>query len=238
MREATLIMAYYENKDMLSAHYAMMRKFSKEVRKNMRVIVVDDGSPFNPATPGDCGCPLEIYRINVDIRWNQDAARNIGAHYAQTEWLIVTDIDHMVPEATWQYVQTFDPVPNTTYKFNRVSAPAMDPYKPHPNSYFINKQIWDRIGGYDERFAGYYGTDGDFRDRLNQHSAVDQMKPHLIRVPREYIHDASTTRYARKTPADAAIRDIKGERSRIPGWRPLTLSFPYDRVFPQKQSAA
>jgi hypothetical protein len=139
MREATLIMAYYENKDMLSAHYAMMRKFSKEVRKNMRVIVVDDGSPFNPATPGDCGCPLEIYRINVDIRWNQDAARNIGAHYAQTEWLIVTDIDHMVPEATWQYVQTFDPVPNTTYKFNRVSAPAMDPYKPHPNSYFINK---------------------------------------------------------------------------------------------------
>jgi hypothetical protein len=57
MREATLIMAYYENKDMLSAHYAMMRKFSKEVRKNMRVIVVDDGSPFNPRNSGRLRLP-------------------------------------------------------------------------------------------------------------------------------------------------------------------------------------
>jgi hypothetical protein len=46
-----------------------------------------------------------------------------------------------------------------------------------------------------------------------------------------YIHDASTTRYARKTPADAAIRDIKGQRARIAGWRPVTLSFPFERVF-------
>jgi hypothetical protein len=142
----------------------------------------------------------------------------------------------MVPEATWQYVQTFDPVPNTTYKFNRVSAPAMDPYKPHPNSYFISKQIWDRVGGYDERFAGYYGTDGDFRDRLNQHSAVDQMKPHLIRVPREYIHDASTTRYARKTPADAAIRDIKGERAAYLVGGHLRSAFPMTASIPKSQS--
>jgi hypothetical protein len=234
MRDATLVMAYYENPDMLEHHYAAMRKMSKEVRRHMRVIVVDDGSPLNPARPGDPGCPLEVYRIGVDIRWNQDAARNIGVHFAQTDWLVVTDIDHMVPEATWQYLQTFDPTPNTTYKFNRVTAPAMDPYKPHPNSYFISKRIWDRVGGYDERFAGYYGTDGDFRDRLNQHSAVEQVKPFLIRVPRDYIHDASTTRYARKTPADAAIRDIKGQRASVPGWRPLTLTFPFTRVYPEK----
>jgi hypothetical protein len=231
MREATLIMAYYENRDMLAAHYEMMRKFSKEVRKYMRVIIVDDGSPINPAVPGDPGCPLEIYRINIDIRWNQDAARNIGASFAQTDWMIVTDMDHMVPEATWQYVQTFEPNPMTTYKFSRVSAPLLEPYKPHPNSYFISKRIWDLVGGYDERFAGFYGTDGDFRDRLNQVSKVEQIKQHLIRVPRDYIHDASTTRYARKTPADAAIRDIKGQRARIAGWRPVTLSFPFERVF-------
>jgi hypothetical protein len=30
MREATLIMAYYENRDMLAAHYEMMRKFSTQ----------------------------------------------------------------------------------------------------------------------------------------------------------------------------------------------------------------
>ena len=238
MREATLIMAYYENKDMLAYQFEFMRKFSKEVRKGIRVIIVDDGSPMNPATPGDCGCDLEIYRINVDIRWNQDAARNIGAFYAQTDWLLVTDMDHMVPERTWQYVQTAELMPNTTYKFNRVSAPAMEPYKPHPNSYFISKVIWDRVGGYDERFAGYYGTDGDFRDRLNQTSAVAMLKDHIIRVPREHIHDASTTRYARKTPEDARIRDIKAARAAVPGWRPITRSFPYERVYPLKRATA
>jgi hypothetical protein len=234
MRDATLIMAYYENRDMLSHHYEFMRKFSKEVRKHLKVIVVDDGSPFNPAQPGDCGCELSIYRIGVDIRWNQDAARNIGAHFATTDWFLVTDIDHMVPERTWQYVQTFEPDPNTTYKFSRVSAPALEPYKPHPNSYFISRRIWDLVGGYDERFAGYYGTDGDFRDRLNQNSKVEQLKPHLIRVPREFIHDASTTRYARKTPEDSQIRNIKDERARVPGWRPLNLTFPFERVYPAK----
>jgi hypothetical protein len=51
----------------------------------------------------------------------------------------------MVPERTWQYVQTFEPDPNTTYKFSRVSAPALEPYKPHPNSYFISRRIWDLV---------------------------------------------------------------------------------------------
>lgn len=232
MREATLIMAYYENLDMLKAHYDMMRKFSKEVRSRIRMIVVDDGSPSRPAEPGDCGCPLEIYRIGVDIRWNQDAARNIGMAYSKTDWNVITDMDHMVPERTWQYLQTFEPDLHTTYKFSRVTAPVMDAYKVHPNSYFIHKAMWERIGGYDERFAGYYGTDGDFRDRLNQVSKVETLKDHIIRVPRDHIHDASTTRYARKAPEDNRIREIKGERARIPGWRPVTLSFPFARVHP------
>jgi hypothetical protein len=45
--------------------------------------------------------PLQIYRIMVDVRWNQDAARNIGAAHAENNWLVLTDIDHMVPEETW-----------------------------------------------------------------------------------------------------------------------------------------
>lgn len=232
MREATLIMAYYENKDMLAAQLAFIRKMPKEIRKFIRVIVVDDGSPFNPATAEDCGCPLSIYRIGIDVRWNQDAARNIGAHHAETNWMLLTDMDHMVPVETWQYLQTADLAEYAIYKFSRVSAPMFEPYKQHPNSYFMTKAIWERTGGYDERLAGYYGTDGDFRDRINTAGPVVNLKNPLIRVPREHIHDASTTRYARKSPEDKRIREIKNERSRIPGWRPLNLTFPYARVHP------
>jgi hypothetical protein len=231
MRDVTLVMAYYENPDMLAEHFRVMRRFSPEVRSHMRVIVVDDGSPQNPAQPGDYGGLLEIYRINVDIRWNQDAARNIGMHYSRTTWNIITDMDHMVPEKTWRHLQSVEVDESFTYKFSRVSAPLMDPYKPHPNSYFISRRVWDMVGGYDERFAGFYGTDGDFRNRLNGVSVVKDMKAPLIRVPREHIHDASTTRYARKTPADAGIRDIKAARAGVAGWKPLCLSFPYERVY-------
>lgn len=230
MREATLIMAYYENKDMLTEQFSALRKMTKEVRKYIRVIVVDDGSPFHPAIARDAGCPVTIYRIKVDIRWNQDAARNIGVFHSETKWILVTDMDHMVPETTWQYLQTADLNEYASHKFARVSAPSMAPYKPHPNSYFMTRDMWDRIGGYDERLAGYYGTDGDFRDRVNQSGPVVNLKCPIIRVPREYIHDASTTRYARKSPEDKSIREIKAQRSRIPGWRPLNLTFPYERV--------
>lgn len=232
MREATLIMAYYENKDMLAAQLAFIRRMPKEIRNFIQVIVVDDGSPFNPATWSDSGCPVTIFRIGVDIRWNQDAARNIGAHHAETKWMLLTDMDHMVPADTWQYLQTADLNEYAIYKFARVSAPDFAPYKQHPNSYFMTKQIWERTGGYDERLAGYYGTDGDFRDRVNQAGPVVNLKFPLIRVPREHIHDASTTRYARKSPEDKRIREIKAERSRLPGWRPINLSFPYSRIYP------
>jgi hypothetical protein len=230
MRDATLVMAYYENNDMLAAQLDALSKMSKEVRKHLRVIVVDDGSPFHPARASAAGCPVTIYRIKVDIRWNQDAARNIGVFHAETEWVLITDMDHMVPEQTWQYLTTADLNNYAAYKFARVSAPAMTPYKPHPNSYFMTREMYQRIGGYDERFAGYYGTDGDFRDRINSAAPVINLKCPLIRVPREHIHDASTTRYARKSPEDQRIREIKAARSKIPGWRPVNLSFPYERV--------
>jgi hypothetical protein len=230
MRDVTLVMAYYENRDMLATQFAALAKMSKEVRKFLRVIVVDDGSPFNPAVASPAGCPVTIYRIKVDIRWNQDAARNIGVFHAETPWVLITDMDHMVPEQTWQYVTTAELNDYAAYKFARVSAPKMDPYKPHPNSYLMTRELYQRIGGYDERFAGYYGTDGDFRDRINQAAPVINLKYPLIRVPREHIHDASTTRYARKSPEDNRIRAIKAERAQIPGWRPLNLSFPYERV--------
>jgi glycosyltransferase involved in cell wall biosynthesis len=232
MREATLIMAYYENPDMLREQYAHMRRFSKEVRKYLRCIVVDDGSPQNPAenVAPDAGMPVTVFRIEVDVRWNQDAARNIGAHHSETRWLLLTDMDHMIPEPTWQYLLTADLNEYAAYKFARVTAPNMVAYKPHPNSYFMTRDIWDRVGGYDERFAGYYGTDGDFRDRLNAAAPVVNLPHPIIRVPREHIHDASTTRYARKSPEDKRIREIKAERAAVPGWRPKTLTFPYHRI--------
>jgi glycosyltransferase involved in cell wall biosynthesis len=230
VKDISLCMAYYENRGMLAKQYEQIRNLPIEIREHLEVVVCDDGSPDNPAWVEDIGCKLQVYRIEVDIRWNQDAARNICCAHATKPWLLLTDMDHMVPMATWRSVMRRDHDEGTAYQFGRVSAPRMEPYKKHPNSYLMHRSLWDKSGGYDERFAGFYGTDSDYKHRLMRYGPIVDLKEPIIRVPREVIPDASTTRYSRKAPEDKSIRRIRTERNETPGWRPLRLTFPYHRV--------
>jgi glycosyltransferase involved in cell wall biosynthesis len=233
VRDISLVMAYYENPDMLRHQFSVVRALPYYIRDHLEVVVVDDGSPSpREARAEDVGCALQMYRIKVDIRWNQDAARNIGAHHATHPWLLLTDMDHVVPADTWEAVMRGALDEETVYQFGRVSAPRLDEYKPHPNSYLMTRKMFDRAGGYDERFAGYYGTDSDFKQRVTRCATLVRLKEPLIRVPREVIHDASTTRYDRKAPEDKRVKGIRGERNQTPGWMPLRLTFPYHRVYP------
>lgn len=228
-------MPYYDNATMLAHQYDHVRTLPKDVRDMLHVVVVDDASPNCPAVVSDLeGVPLQLYRIREDVRWNQDAARNIGVSHAESSWVLMTDIDHLVPETTWRALMSRTWDKDTAYKFNRVTGPEMAPYKPHPNTWFMTKGLFERAGGYDERFAGYYGTDGDFRDRLQKVAAgVVQLKEHVIRVPRTWISDASTTSYLRKQPEDGKnIAAIKTARAHEKNWQPLRGRFAYDRIHP------
>ena len=232
-RDVTVVMAFYDNPTMLKRHYEMMRGYDDETRSRMRLIIVDDGSPRWPAEPGDPGLPLEIYRMKVDVRWNQDACRNLGVARSKTPWVLLTDIDHMIPAKTARYVTRAPLSRSIAYRFSRVNDPNMDPYKPHPNSWLMTKEVYEKVGGYDERFAGYYGTDGDFRNRVSDVVPLQQLDAVLIRVPREVTPDASTTTYKRKDQQDSDnIPRIMAERAAIPNWRPLRLLFPWEKVYP------
>lgn len=229
MREVTQIMAYYENPTMLQKHLHNIRQYEKKHRKMLRLIVVDDGSPTKPARfDSETACHAEIYRMKVDIRWNQDACRNLGVEHAKTEWVLLTDMDHLVPFETMGWIMTQSLDPKTAYRFSRVSAPDMLPYKPHPNSWLMTRELFKKVGGYDERLAGWYGTDGDFLDRVAAQAMIIQLNQHLIRVPREVIPDSSTTSLSRKSPED--FQNIRMLRRKYAGTPPLTLSFPWERV--------
>jgi len=229
----TLVMAYYENARMLERHYHLIRNLPFPVRDQISVIIVDDGSPNAPAYGADLnGVALQVYRLRQDVRWNQDACRNIGVAHAETDWVFLTDMDHMVPERTWVSVVLRNHAPERAYQFARVSEPDMMPYKHHPNTWFMTRKLYDKIGGYDERFAGYYGTDGDFSTRLRGLAKVAMFKEPVIRVPRGVTPDASTTTYLRKQPEDKPmIEKIMNERSQIKDWKPLRGLFAYDKVF-------
>lgn len=232
MRELTVVLAYYLNPGMLAEQYARFGALSDKLRHYLRLIVVDDGSPKSPAFYRDIGMSVEIYRIGVDVRWNQDACRNLGVERSRTQWILLTDIDHLIPQQTIVRVLKGDLDLRDVYRFSRVSAPDMEPYKPHPNSWLMTRFMYDKIGGYDERFAGFYGTDADFRDRVELSARNIVMLPEvLIRVPRDVIPDASTTTYGRKEEQDKInIERIQSERDETKNWKPKRLTFPWARV--------
>lgn len=241
MTPFTLVMAYYDNAGMLREHYRRWLGLPGDVRANLHVILIDDGSPNAPAfhalEPGQwldlktglASC--QLWGMDVDVRWNQDACRNIGAREAKTSWLLLTDMDHVVPADTWRHVMGTKLLKSRAYRFARVNAPAGDIYKPHPNSWAMARGLYWQVGGYDEALAGHYGTDGDFLVRTKREAQVYELPVPLIRYPREVIPDASTTTLTRKSDEDRATinRLVKG-RAENPSWKPLHFSFPCQRL--------
>lgn len=218
MNDLTLVYAYYLNKGMLDEHYRHWRTLPQEIKNHLRAIVVDDGSPHNPAMPPTepLGFPVSVFRILVDIPWNQDACRNLAMMHCDTQWALLTDMDHLVPVQTLEWVINAELDPACVYRFSRVSMPDLSPYKPHPNSFLMTRELYDRIGGYEERFGGYYGTDGHFLRAIQANASLVQTKAPLIRYPREVIHDASTTTLRRKNPNDKLkIDTIRRQISRM-----------------------
>lgn len=233
MREITLCVPFYCNPGMLQRHYTLIAALPKDIKSALRLIVVDDGSPDGPATPPSqkLGVPVSIYRMLVDRRWNQDACRNLAVHHAETEWVLLTDIDHLVPAETLRAIMTLKLDPKRAYNFSRVSEPGLTPYKPHPNSWLMTRKLYDKAGGYDERYAGIYGTDGMFRSRVAEVAKVNKLPYPLIRVPREVTPDASTTRYLRKQPEDIEGKTRVGAEIKASGdFTPRRLTFPWVQV--------
>jgi hypothetical protein len=233
----TLVMAYYENAGMLAEQVWKWEHLPADIRENLHVVVVDDGSPTAPASAVKCTpsaaiglASFQLWRMGVDVRWNQDACRNIGVREAPTSWVLLTDMDHVVPEATWRRLMLGKLKKRRVYRFGRVTAPAMTPYKHHPNSWALTRDMYWQAGGYDETLAGRYGTDGDFLNRVRRTAETEDLPEVLIRYPRELIPDASTTTLERKSQADkeAINRLIKARTSDAAPL--LHFSFPCARV--------
>jgi hypothetical protein len=239
MTPFTLVLAYYDNPTMLQHQVRTWRSLPAELRAQLHVVVVDDGSPRVPAlaavTAGNLAgwadelASVQLWRMGVDVRWNQDACRNIGVREAATKWVLLTDMDHVVPVQTWRRLMLGKLTKSKVYRFSRVTAPELTPYKPHPNSWALTRKLYWKAGGYDEALAGNYGTDGDFLIRVRQVAECIELPDVLVRYPREVIADASTTTLERKRPDEKdAIRRIV--RARTADWRPLHFSFPCERL--------
>lgn len=223
-KPVTLVMPYYENPQFLGQQLAGWLDLPDDLLRNLAVIIVDDGSPSSPAADVLRGtrAAARLFRIAVDVRWNWLAARNIGMHHATDGWCLMTDMDHVVAADTLRAIVYGAHDPDVIYAFSRVEHTG-ERVTPHSASFLMTRDMFWKVGGYDEALSGRYGTDGDWRRRCATVAPMEVLSDALVRY--EYVSDSSTTRYLRKQPEDAGVRRIIASRGK--GWKPKVLSFPY-----------
>lgn len=249
MQALTLILPFFCNRHMLAEHARIWADYPADVRKSLHVIVVDGGSPKGQRASAK-GLQTEglgsfrIYRVLKHVRWNWLASRNLGMAKALTSWRLLTDIDHVLPAETCDSLTTQRLDPDSVYRLARIDAfkpwpytlaecPVREAKRFHPNTWLLTGKVYDKIGGYDERLAGCYGTDGEFKDRVHAHArAVVHLTDVMVRYPREIIPDASTTIYTRKNDPenDNELRERREKRDLIKNWKPLRGTFAWEQV--------
>lgn len=230
MRDVTLVITYYDQPKMLAEQLRHMSAYSADIKAYWRLIVVDDASPNHPARlKTSPGFPVLIFRVLRDVPWNEKGARNIGVNEAPAGWLLLTDIDHLVPEHTARALIEKEFDSTHFYGFRRVRAPHNEPKEMHGNSWFLTKDLWNRAGGCDERLSGHYGWDNEWRGRAEQRSAgMVRLDQELVFVGPDVIDDAIVDLPRRTPEADANRPALRKMLSENPG--PVTMAFEYERV--------
>ena len=236
----TIILPFYMNQDMLVRQFEEINEYPREIRERLQLIVVDDCSPTGERADEIIKkeklkakiADFRLYRILTDLRWNQNQCRNLGAREATSEWLLLTDIDHLIPTDTIQSIFRTELSSTDFHTFGRKKYDGSD-YKEHPNSYLMTKDLYWLIGGYDETFCGHYGTDSMYRRRAEKYAGrIHHADWKLVNVGRNDIPDASTRTLKRKEGRDTSFRESIPKYKHREGIKEVQiLKLPWERLY-------
>ncbi len=183
----------------------------------IQIIVVDDGSPEPAIDVLPADCRAAVYRITIDIPWNRNGARNLGAHVATTEWILHIDIDHVLPVQSAFDLLSLDISPPAWFRFARFRVGRADatrkkdeiatdvefgPIKPHIDSYLCARELYWRVGGYDEDYSGSLGGSSPFLEKM------------LAAAPCVNLEAVPLHVHTRNSVADASDLTLDRDRSR------------------------
>lgn len=215
MKNLTIGISYYKNPQTLSYQWKFLNQYDKSIHDRLEVIIVDDGSNlgfraeelpiFREPIPFKCS----IYRIIPDMAWNQAQARNIAAKFCSSDWFIYLDVDHFFMPEEIKKLMEMELQPEFLYYLNRRKHTTGEPNHPHKECRLLTKELFWKIGGFDESFSGIYVFPEweMFKKRIEGKYGQSIIPVCLDRISSDLFHDSSTHGFLRKEGQDRSDYD-------------------------------
>lgn len=183
--ELTYITHFYCNQPGSFGHVSSLLEayaaYPREILDRMHFVIVDDGSPIPYEVP-DVDLNLTWLRVTEDIPWNNPGARNLGATYAKSDKIILTDLDHQFPAETFAHIINRRECGPDFFKIHRTGDDGKI-MRSHPNLFLMSRARFMRFWGYDEHYCGHYAHDDVFFSRFQKwHGSRQRHLPRHVRV--------------------------------------------------------
>jgi hypothetical protein len=158
------VTSFYDSTGSFSVLESFLKRisgYSPDLLSVIQFVVIDDCSNgiFKGSVPSNIN--LLFLRVADDIEWNISGARNLGATYARSDNLLMSDIDHHFPEATIRHLCSFNDIGRRIFRFRRIDTEGKKISSP-PNILFMSRGRFLKYFGYDETFAGHYGSEDSY----------------------------------------------------------------------------
>ena len=189
MARITYVLTYFNNPDMMKVQLATWHTYPVEIRNAMDFIVVDDCSN-PPLYIENANLNLTVLRVTDDITWNLPGARNLGADFCKTPWLLLTDTDMVLTaENAIKLIHLDTSDTNTIWNIKHSDAFLQMKRGFSANMMYLSKRLYWKCCGYNENFSGSYGgQEGHFRSKLFREGGV-----------RNYDHDVTLINFGEDT---------------------------------------